>query len=188
MPKIATVTLSAVSPYSQSRAHETPRKEKEAPDAYEQRTWREKAHFNDKGQVFIPPMSFKMALDAAAKYLQLQIPGKGKSTYTKHFASGCLVMDPAFVGVSKDALEYDRIHANADGVRGSGKRVWRFFPRVDNWEVTVDFHVYDDAITKDVFEKVLSEAGRFIGIGRFRPQNGGFYGRFDVEKIKWSEV
>jgi hypothetical protein len=118
----------------------------------------------------------------------MQIPGRGKSTYTKHFASGCLVMEPAFVGKKKDELEYDRIHANADGVRGSGKRVWRYFPRVDDWTVTVNFHVYDDAITKDVFEKVLSEAGRFIGIGRFRPQNGGFYGRFDVEKIKWSEA
>lgn len=188
MPKTAIVTLHAVSPYSQSRAHETPKKEKETPDAYEQRTWREKAHFDDKGQVYIPPMSFKMALDAAAKYLSLQIPGKGKATYTKHFASGCLVMDPVFVGVAKDALLHDRIHANADGVRGSGKRVWRYFPRIDDWKADVEFHVYDDAITKDVFEKVLTEAGRFIGIGRFRPQNGGFYGRFSVEKIKWSEA
>lgn len=188
MPKTAICTLAAVSPYSQSRAHETPKKEKEAPDAYEQRTWREKAHFNDKGEVYIPPMSFKMALDAAAKYLSIQVPGKGKATYTKHFASGCLVMDPVMLGISKDDLVADRIHANADGVRGSGKRVWRYFPRVDEWQADVEFHVYDDAITKDVFDKVLTEAGRFIGVGRFRPQNGGFYGRFAVEQIKWTEA
>jgi hypothetical protein len=188
MPKIASCTLKAISPYSQSRAHESPKKEKETHDAYEQRTWREKAHFDADSAVFIPPMSLKMALDAGAKYLQLQIPGKGKSTYTKHFASGCLVLEPAFVGVHKDNLLCDRIYANADGVRGSGKRVWKYFPRVDNWKVDVDFHVYDDAITREVFEKVLGEAGRFIGIGRFRPQNGGFYGRFAVEKVKRQEA
>lgn len=186
MPHTAVATLKAASPYSQSRAHESPKQEKETADAYEQRTWREKTHYTDAGVVFIPPMSFKMSLDAAAKYLSLQVPGKGKATYTKHFASGCLVLDQSLLGVKKDDLVFDRIHANADGVRGSGKRVWRYFPRIDHWQVDVEFHVYDDAITQDVFTRVLTEAGRFIGIGRFRPQNGGFYGRFSVEKVKWS--
>lgn len=187
MPKIAIATLKSVAPYSQSRAHETPKLAKETHDDYEQRTWREKAHYDASG-VFIPPMSFKMALDAASKYLSLQIPGRGKATYTKHFASGVLVLEPLHLGIQKDKLLGDRIHANADGVRGSGKRVWRWFPRVDSWRGDVEFHIYDDAITKEVFEKVLTEAGRFIGIGRFRPQNGGFYGRFTVEKVRWKEV
>ena len=30
----------------------------------------------------------------------------------------------------------------------------------------------------------LEAAGQFIGIGRFRPQNGGFYGRFRISKLK----
>ena len=81
----------------------------------------------------------------------------------------------------------DRIYANANGIRGSGKRVWRLFPRIDKWKADVEFHVYDDLITKDVFEQVLGESGRFIGIGRFRPQNGGWYGRYAVEKVKWSQ-
>jgi hypothetical protein len=122
-------------------------------------------------------MSFKMAVDAAAKYLSIQIPGRGKATYTKHFASGVLVLKPVYIGVQKSELRYDRIHANADGVRGSGKRVWRYFPRIEDWAADVEFNVYDEA-----------EAGKFIGIGRFRPQNGGFYGRFSVDQIKWSEI
>lgn len=188
MPKLAIATLKAAAPYSQSRLHEAPKLAKEGMDAYEQRTWREKAHVDEKGDVFIPPMSFKQALDAAAKYLSISVPGKGKATYTKNFTSGCLVMEPVYVGVKKDDLAVDKIHANANGVRGSGKRVWRLFPRVDDWKADVEFHVYDDAITKEVFEQVLRESGRFIGIGRFRPQNGGFYGRYSVEKINWQEA
>ena len=79
----------------------------------------------------------------------------------------------------------DRIHANADGIRGSGKRVWRNFPRVDSWSATVPIVVAANEITKDVFERHLEQAGKFVGIGRFRPQNGGFYGRFEVQKVVW---
>jgi hypothetical protein len=184
--KIATATLSSVSPYSQSRAHETPKLPRETADAYEDRTWREKSHFNEKGQIFIPPMSFKMALDTAAKMLGMQIPGKGKSTYTKFFTSGVLCMTPAMIDAHKDTVAMDKIHANSDGVRGSGKRVWRYFPKVEHWETDVEFHVLADEITKEVFEKTLAQAGAFVGIGRFRPANGGFYGRFAVKKIRWS--
>lgn len=183
--KTALCTLKSVSPYSPSRAHQAPKLDRETADAYETRTWREKAHFDADGKIFIPPMSFKMALDSAAKMLGEQIPGKGKSTYTKFFSAGVLVLEPVKLPLNKDDLPMDRIHANADGIRGSGKRVWRNFPRVDSWQATVPIVVAANEITKDVFERHLEQAGKFVGIGRFRPQNGGFYGRFEVQKVVW---
>lgn len=184
--KIATCTLRSVSPYSQSRAHETPKLDRETSDAHEQRTWREKCHYRDDGRIFIPPMAFKMAVDEAAKMLGMQIPGKGKATYTKFFQSGVLVMDGPVLPDTKDGVACDRIHANADGVRGSGKRVWRLFPRIEGWQADVQFHVLANEITRDVFEEHLRQAGAFVGIGRFRPKNGGFYGRFEVARVQWS--
>lgn len=186
--KIATITLASTAPYSQSRsyAHEVEKLPRETPDAYEQRTWRNKCHTLADGRVFIPPMSFKMGVDTAAKMLGRQIPGKGKSTYTKFFTSGVLVMEPGVLPLTKDEVSCDRIYANADGVRGSGKRVWRMFPRIDQWQVDMQFHVIADEITEDVFEEHLRQAGAFVGIGRFRPQSGGYYGRYEIKKIKWN--
>jgi len=184
--KIATCHLNSVSAYSQSRAHTTPKLDRETSEAHEERTWREKCHSDKNGNVIIPPMAFKMALDAAAKMLGMQIPGRGKATYTKFFSSGVLVMDGPVLPLLKADVPFDRIHANADGVRGSGKRVWRNFPRIDEWSAKVQFHVLADEVTKDVFEEHLRQAGQFVGIGRFRPQNGGYYGRFEVTKIDWS--
>jgi hypothetical protein len=43
----------------------------------------------------------------------------------------------------------------------------------------------DETITEEVFKLHLEESGKFIGIGRFRPQNNGFYGRFKVNEIVW---
>lgn len=183
--KVCHATLKSISGYSQSRMHDTPKLDRERHDEYEIRTWRNKAHVDQAGVIYIPPMSFKQALDAAAKRLGLQIPGKGKSTYTKHFLSGVLVMDKLSTGVKVADVSGEWINANADGVRGSGKRVKRCFPTITEWEGTIPLYVLDDTIDNSTFELVLKEAGNFIGIGRFRPQNGGFYGRFSVEKVKW---
>lgn len=184
--KIATAHLKSASPYSASRAHETPKLDRETPDAYEQRTWREKAHVMPDGHIYIPQMAFKQALDTAAKMLGIQIKGRGKSTYSKFFRAGVLVMDPAVLKITKDQLQSERIHCNADGVRGSGKRVWRIFPTIPEWKADVQFHILANEITNDIFEEHLIQSGSFVGVGRFRPENGGFYGRFSVESITWS--
>jgi hypothetical protein len=52
----------------------------------------------------------------------------------------------------------------------------------------VTFHILDDVISPDVFEQHLKDAGNFIGIGRFRPRNNGYYGRFSVKSIKWQSL
>ena len=73
----------------------------------------------------------------------------------------------------------------SDGVRGSGKRVDKCFPVIHEWGGNVTFHVLDETITEDVFLNHLKQAGAFIGIGRFRPRNNGFYGRFAVQSVTW---
>jgi hypothetical protein len=191
--KICNVQLESATPYSQSKVPQVEKLEKETPDAYEQRTWREKCHARPDGQVFIPAMAFKQAIDRASSMLGIQIPGRGKSTYTKHFLAGCIVEDDIvlFDGKSpilKDDLIAERIHANADGKRGSGKRVWRIFPTIQKWQGTARFVLFDEAITKSVFEQHLTEAGRYVGVGRFRAENGGLYGRFKVVKFNWEEI
>lgn len=183
--KVCTAHLKSVSAYSQSRAHPTPKLEKESPDDYERRTWREKCHYDADGALFIPGMSFKMALDSAAKFLGHKIPGRRNATYTKHFLSGVLVLDNAPINIKKDEVEEERLYVNADGVRGSGKRVWRSFPLIHEWETELAFYIADETITEKVFVDHLQEAGKFIGVGRFRPQSGGFKGRFEVVGSTW---
>jgi hypothetical protein len=181
----AIATLRSITPYSQSRYHESPAQPNESKDEYEMRTWRERMHFNKDGDVFIPPMSFKNALAEAAKYLNIRITGGGRSTYTKHFRSGVIVGTPLPVGVHKDEVPGDVLFLNSDGKRGGGTRVKRKMPRIDEWDGDVEFTIIDDKITPEVFERVLIAAGSVIGIGRFRPENGGYYGRFSVEGVRW---
>ncbi len=185
--RTATCQLHSISPYSQSRMHQAEKPEKETHDANEKRTWREKAHTTQDGRIFIPPTAFTLGLAEAAKFNPRQIPGRGKSTYTKHFRSGVMVTDGPILDVLVSEVEGEWINANSDGVRGSGKRVQRCYPTIPKWDGEVVFYVLDDTITEDVFESTLREFGSFIGVGRFRPGNGGYYGRFEVKSVQWGK-
>lgn len=185
--RIATAALRSVAPYSQSRFHDTPKLEKEAADDYEMRTWRERLSTTDDGRVFIPPMAFKKSLETAARFLSMQIKGRGKATYTKHFKAGVLVTDGLVLPIQAEEVPGEVFFVPADGKAGGGKRVKRKFPVIREWSGEVTYYILDDTITPDVFEAHLKEAGNFIGVGRFRPENGGFYGRYAVDAVSWSE-
>lgn len=190
--RIATAHLESISPYSQSKHYEIEKlgratgTDTESSADYEKRTWRERVHVNPDGYVFMPPMAFKNCLAEIAKYLSVQIPGKGKSTYTKHFEAGVMVLDGITLPIKKEDVPGEWLFVPADGRRGSGKRVSKCFPVIQSWKGTVTFHVLDDVITKEVFQQHLQDAGNFIGIGRFRPRNNGYYGRFKVNRIEWN--
>jgi hypothetical protein len=179
------VKMVSDSPYSQSKMHEAEKLPKERPGDYEVRTWREKCTTDANGQIVIPAMALKFSLAAAAKKLGMQIPGRGKATFTKYFEADVICVDNPPLDVQKDDVDSVRINANADGVRGSGKRVWRTFPVINQWESEATFMIMDDTITKEVFEEVFTAAGMGIGIGRFRPEKGGINGRFSATAFEW---
>jgi len=203
--KTAIYHLESAAPYSQSRQHSLPKLEKEGADAYERRTWIHKAHFDENGQGFIPPMSFKQALDAAGKRLG-KIPGRQNNTYTKHFLGGIIIDSPMPIPLALSDLEKERdelnddekwVHVqstqfswggqqNADGKRGSGSRVFRRFPEVKSWSGDLKIIILDEVLTEQAMTAALKEAGLCIGLGRFRPENGGYYGRFGAELKSFS--
>lgn len=185
--KKAICKLRSISTYGQSKFHQTPKNNKELAADFEDRTWKEKAHFDEKGQVFIPGTMFANSLREASKYLSIQVPGKGKSTYTKHFESGIMVLDNLMLPLQKEDLKKVTVFVPSDGRVGGGKRVIKHFPIIHEWKGEVTYHIIDDIITADVFEQVLKASGQLIGIGYFRPRNRGYYGRFEVENIEWIE-
>lgn len=193
--KTATIAIEGVSPYSQSKHYDKvtiPKLQGESERDYESRTWRNRLHVDEDSNVFIPPMAFKNCLAEAAKFLSLTIPGKGKATYTKHFEAGVLVTDPLVLPLKRDDVESECLFVPSDGVRGSGKRVEKVFPVIRKWSGTIQVLVFDETVlnkmndSQTVLRHVIEQGGMFIGIGRFRPRNNGFYGRFKVTDFSLS--
>ena len=185
--RICKANLKSMEAYSQSKMHETPFLPKESHDAWDERTWREKSTTNEDGIVCIPAMALKMAVDESIKRLGIKVEGRRGATYAKYFTAGQICLSDVPIGIAKSDLKSIEIWANADGVRGSGKRVKRRFPYIQEWTGTAEFYVLDDMIPQPIFEQALEGAGKLIGIGRFRPEKGGFLGRFSVVSTSWTE-
>ena len=182
---VATVKLTSIGPYSQSRKFEDDRGDNEPHEAYRQRVWRRHCHTNQSGEIYIPPMAVKNGLAETARRLGMTIPGKGKSTYTKRFEGGLMVTDPIMLGIQLDDVDSETLFLPSDGKRGSGSRVFKTYPLIREWQAEFDVHILDEVITEKVFRTHMEYFGMFVGLGRFRPEKNGFYGRFKLEGVKW---
>lgn len=184
----AIVSIKGLAPLSQSKMHDAPKRDGESHADYDQRTWREKCNADQDGIVYVPAMAFKQAMDIAAKRLAIPDPDNKRANLTKFFVSDVICEQNLSIGVHKEEMPCVRINANADGVRGSGKRVLRTLPQIQEWEGQTSFLVMEEKIKPEIFEKVLAAAGRSVGVGQFRPEKGGLNGRFEVAKISVERI
>lgn len=186
---IATLTISGMTPMTHSHQHDSPKLEGEGAEDYDKRTWRNKLNTSDDGStIVIPAHGLHQCIAAAAKYSKRQIPGQGKATWTAKFTAGIMLMDHPRLEIDPSTVSSVTISANADGIRGSGKRVTRRFPVIPaGWSSTFDIYILDPIITEQVFKEMIELAGIFIGLGQFRPQNGGTNGRFRLDKLVWTD-
>ena len=159
----------------------------ETHDAFDKRTVLDKLHVDSKGKIVIPGIMIKRSLDGAAKFMG-KIPGKGNATYTKHFLSGVQVMSDIDTGINKEDTKIEAISGASDGVRGGSKRVTKNFPYLDDWKGELLLLITDDIVNKETLKQAFGIAGTQIGIGRFRPINGGNAGMFVVTDIEVTPI
>lgn len=183
--KKAIVKLTSTTPMAQGKYHSTPALERELAKDYEARTWREKLHYDHNNEVYIPSMAIKNCLSEIAKFLARQIPGKGKTTYTKHFEAGIAVPNNVGLGIKKDDITGLWLFVPADGKRGGDKRVEKCFPSISKWAGKVEVYITDEIITRDVFQDHFDAAGKFIGLGSLRIRRNGIFGGFTAEVESW---
>ena len=188
---VATLTVLGITPYTQSRGHDEPKLQGESHEDYDIRTWRSKLSVDTRDNVetvVIPAHGIHQCIAAGAKYSKIQIPGQGKATWTAKFTSGIMLLESPALNINPAIVRSIAISAHADGVRGSGKRVTRRFPTMSaGWESTFEVIILDPIITRQIFHDMVELSGIFIGIGQFRPQNGGSNGRFKIAKLEWAD-
>lgn len=65
-------------------------------------------------------------------------------------------------------------------------RIMRHRPRLDEWRARFELEIDEEVLDGDVIQQLLTEGGRKIGIGDFRPERFGPFGRFMV--TSWEVV
>ena len=70
------------------------------------------------------------------------------------------------------------------GNAGKGTAVVVCRPRFDEWKTRFYVELEDDLLAPDRAEEILSDSGRRAGIGSWRVNKGGVYGKFSVTMFK----
>ncbi len=154
----------------------------------EHRIWPEKFHYNGDGKIIIPMTAVKNMMARVAQYLLIQVPGEGKRTYKQYFEAGIMPIEDAVLNATRDDLKEQHIFVPSDGKSGGSTRVWKSFPLLDSWDAELAFRITEKKITKVVLMEHLERAGLNIGFGRWRPDNKGLYGTFEVGKVDWKTL
>jgi len=164
--------------------------EEETEHQFQERAWREHLNCTPEGFVFVPPMAFKLCFIRAAGLLGLKKVDSRNERWTKHFEEGGIQIPRGLVlPLKRDSEEIrcEWIYAHSQPTRPKqGGRVWRAYPTIDKWKGKLTVLVVAD-IPKDVVEQVIVYAGPCVGVGRFRPENRGVYGMFEVLKFQWDK-
>ena len=66
----------------------------------------------------------------------------------------------------------------------SKSRIMCYRPKFMNWSIQFTLHYDDTVLDEDQIIRACQNAGMFVGIGGFRPEKGGSFGRFEVSVIK----
>ena len=187
--RIIEAELVSTTPIEFGKQQESTKQPNETWEQYGERTWKERCHTDDKGNVYINPMAFRKALETAASRINESVPGKGKQKWGKYICSGIQTCDPVFIGIHVDNISYKIVSVPSDGKpsgQSKGSRVARYFPHADKWKGKLILTISDDTIPFDQIKKWLIYAGQFCGVGVYRPSSssGGWYGKWMVKSFK----
>lgn len=128
------------------------------------------------GTIYQPSDCIKQSMIEAAKAFK-----KGRSNMTKQFASFVIVLPEAIPHINKKWIA-DRRPVVIPSTRG---RVMRNRAKFEEWSLKFDVQILDaDEIPEQTLHDVLEYAGHYVGIGDYRPQKKGMYGRFIISEIK----
>lgn len=130
------------------------------------------------GKLYQPAEGIRQALITAGKAFK-----KGKSNLSRVMAS-FVTVEPEAIVHSKQKWTTDRRPVVIPSTKG---RVIRNRARLDEWKLQFTLRILDGGEVKpDTLHEVLSHAGKYIGIGDYRPEKRGMFGRFSVTRFKES--
>ena len=161
-------------PLEDSGSQSTVRNKKQKTDDVEKSLYR-----LPDGTIYQPSIHFISSMKKAGS--RFQIPGQGKATYRNLIGSGAVLISPDAIPHDKQSFEIDIRPVVIKSTKG---RIPRRRPIFKNWSLKFIIEYDEEDISSETIKEILDYAGRRVGVGDFRPENGGPFGRFMVTKFK----
>ncbi len=135
------------------------------------------------GEITIPPEAVRSCLETAARKLK-QGPAVREGLVVDNTA---FKYDREALGNTPEEVAQSAQFTVPVVVPSSRGRIMRTRVKFDQWGLTFDLDFDPELIDQLKLETWLDIAGRRIGLGDWRPEKGGRYGRFTMESIVIAE-
>lgn len=134
-----------------------------------------KAYMDEKGMLYIPGPNIFSCLIQAGKFHK---NGKSKVTTTKSslVPAGMAVRE---IVCSLGTKEWE-VDSRSVVIPSTGGRIMAHRPRLDEWTVEFSLDVDDAMFSPEFVRQLVDDAGSKVGLGDFRPDRKGPFGKFVV--------
>lgn len=137
--------------------------------------------YNDENGFYIPAEHFKQSFILAGATVKSKMGTSSRSLKPVIAGSWQIQEDKFYIP------EFDEVDVRSAVNNNVKARVTTRRPKWNNWKV--EMHLITDdlenPLTVQTIHEVLSTSGRNIGIGSYRPQHVGEFGRFTIKSIQY---
>lgn len=136
---------------------------------------------DDTGKLWLPTIWVTGTIRSVAS--DYKLPGSRKSV--KSIAGGAVVPVEEKAYFVEDYKIKD-IEVDSRPCVIQRARIMRHRARLESWSISLDLQVDEEILPVNDVHQILNDAGRRAGLGDYRPQRGGPFGRFIV--TGWEEL
>ena len=181
MTEIIKVTIQGTTPllFNRFRDVAIEGKSKKRTGAMAESQIEDKLYQDDNGKTQLPATYIRNSIVEASK--QFKIPNHGKATYSKLVAA-TVQIEPFYIELQGDKnYEVFRISAVNPMTKG---RMMTERPKYNKWSASFEIILNDAGVPVSVINEILEQAGKYVGIGDWRPEKKGMFGKFMITSFK----
>lgn len=138
------------------------------------------SYIDPEGNYYIPSAHFKQAFVKGGGFVKAKVGNATRSM--KNIVAGMWFVSPEQIPFRKFDVVDERSAVN----RNVKARVMVYRPKWNTWECEFTLMVDNDTLTLQTIKDIIEAAGKYLGVGSYRPEHTGEYGRFiaDVQPLK----
>ena len=140
-----------------------------------------KLYTDAEDRIYIPATWFQGTIVEAGKQKKMGGKGSSKATYSK-VAGSSVEINPFEIILDAKWKVFSILSVNPTT---KGRNILHR-PQFDKWEISFEVCFEETQIEPSVMKELFDIAGKFVGVGDWRPAKKGRFGKFQV--TEWKEI
>jgi len=131
------------------------------------------------GRLYLPSAALHRSIvEAAGEFKQ-----RGMRKSLKYVVPAAILFAETSLTFDPEIKDFE-VDARPVVIPATKGRVMRYRPRIEEWRLECDLFIDDEIIDAATLHEIIGVAGRRKGVGDYRPEKMGPYGRFII--VDWS--